>query len=419
MQPAPPPRRALLLVAAALVVVGLVAWLGRRSSPPPSRPPVAADVPAAPHQARVVGSIDRGDPTAHPKLLVEGPTEDRLRRNLDEYKKVAVYPPWSRAFTAGTKYLLHWNKPVVQDLPMDDRPGRETTYHFDADRAHVGYGEAITSWIEVWKNGDPTDRVPITVEDAWVIASNGPQAGRLVKLSYHDDGQDGDEVAGDGRYTNRFVPSSLPQLKQAMQVHLAATVSCCDGVRRQFMREFDYAPRAVVRVLGVSDRIKDGSLAVTLDLDVAERGTFDFEANLLSADGHVPIGYSQMNATLEAGRRTVDLVFFGRMFAEAGSDGPYLVRDIRGALLSLDGGEHNIWFTYDPPYLTQPYKRGDFSSAEWDAPEKQQKIQALQQLISATASGQIGGAPTGPTQAIQIDQNGVAHTISVPPPPAR
>jgi hypothetical protein len=365
---------------------------------------------AAPHEATVGGRAATAGAPAAPLLTMGGPTEDRLKRNLDEYKKVAVYPPWSRPFDEGTKYLLDWNKPSTADLPMSDKPGGETSYHFDADRAHVSYGEAITSWIEVWKSGDPGQRVPITVEDAWVMGDVGPKTGRLVRLSYHDDGQDGDEVAGDGRYTNRLVPSALPQLKQAAQVHLSATVSCCDGVRRMFVREFTYAPRKPLEVLGLSDRVRAGSLAVTLDVNVVERGTYDFEANLMSADGARPIGYSQMNYTLSPGRQTVDLVFFGRMFGEAGVDGPYLVRDVRGLLLSLDGGEHNIPFTYDGTYLTKAWRRADFSPAEWDAPEKREKIAAIERLIAQTAAGQIGGATAQP-QHIDIDEHGVAHVV--------
>ncbi|HWE30390.1 MAG TPA: choice-of-anchor X domain-containing protein [Polyangia bacterium] len=368
------------------------------------------------HRARVDGKGGAAaTATATPVLTLGGPTEERLRRNLDEYKKVAVYPPWSRPFTDGTKYLLSWNKPATSDLPMDDTPGKETTYHFDADRAHVAYGEAITSWIEVWKNGDPLHRLPITVEDAWVMGDVGPKTGRLVKLGYHDDGQDGDEVAGDGRYTNRLVPSQLAALKQATQVHLAATVSH-DGVRRMFVREFTYAPRKVVDVVGVSDSVRGGSLVVTLDVDVNERGTYDFEANLMSGDGAQPIGYTQMNFTLSPGRQNVDLLFFGRMFSERGVDGPFLVRDIRGLLLSLDGGESNIPFQYDTPYLTKPWRSAELSSSPWDAPEKGEKIATMEKLIADTAAGRIGG-PTSQPQHIDIDEHGVAHVVNDEPPP--
>src|SRR5262249_32931300 len=159
-----------------------------------------------------------------------------------------------------------------------------------------------TSWIEVWKDGDPQRRLPITVEDAWVNGTTGSKTGRLFKLSYHDDGQDGDEVAGDGRYTNRFVPAQVAALKQATQVQLSAVVSR-EGVRRVFVREFTYAPRSVVDVLGVGDSVRGGSLVVTLDVDVHDAGTYDFEANVVSGNGATPIGYSQMNYRLSAGRQ--------------------------------------------------------------------------------------------------------------------
>ncbi len=374
-------------------------------------------MPAAdPHAPRSEGRRAAPAVAAAPRVTLGGPTEDRLARNLEEYKKVAVYPPWSRPFTDGTRYLLAWNKPATSDLPMSERPGHETTYHFDADRAHVAYGQSITSWIEVWKSGDPSQRLPLTVEDAWVMGDVGPKTGRLAKLSYHDDGMDGDEVAGDGRYTNRLVPSQVAALQHATQVHLAATVSCCDGVRRLFVREFTYAPRQVVEILGLSDSVRGGSLTVTLDVDVLERGTYDFEANLMSGDGGTPIGYTQMNYTLAPGRQNVDLVFFGRMFAELGVDGPYLLRDLHGLWLALDGGEHNIPFEYGSTYLTKPWRHGELSPAEWDAPEKQQKIAALEHLIADTAAGRIGG-PVAQPQHIDIDDKGVAHVVADAPPP--
>jgi hypothetical protein len=410
-------RQQRLLVAGGVLAVALAAWLLW----PRARPAPSTNAPALPADgsrgARIDGKSAAPEAGKTPILTMGGPTEDRLRRNLDEYKKVSVYPPWSRPFDDGTKYLLAWNKPATSDLPMDDTPGKETTYHFDADRANVAYGQAITSWIEVWKNGDPQKKLPIDVEDAWVMGDVGPKTGRLVKLSYHDDGQDGDEVAGDGRYSNRFVPSQLPQLKQASQVHLSATVSV-DGVRRQFVREFTYAPRKVVEILGLSDAARSGSLVVTLDVNVNDRGTYDFEANLMSGDGSTPLGYTQMNYTLSPGRQTVDLVFFGRMFQERSADGPYLVRDVRGLLLSLDGGEHNIPFQYDTPYLTKPWRHSEFSASPWDAQEKRDKIAAMEQVIADTAAGRIGG-PTSQPQHIDIDVNGVAHVVNDPPAPPK
>jgi hypothetical protein len=164
--------------------------------------------------------------------------------------------------------------------------------------------------------------------------------------------------------------------------------------------------------------VRSGSLVVTLDVNVNDRGTYDFEANLMSGDGAAPLGYTQMNYTLSPGRQSVDLVFFGRMFQERSADGPFLVRDLRGLLLSLDGGEHNIPFQYDTPYLTKPWRHSEFSAAPWDAPEKRDKIAAMEQLIADTAAGRIGG-PTSQPQHIDIDVNGVAHVVNDPPAPPK
>lgn len=418
-------RRPLVVLALLALVALLVIFLRTGNSTAPREPSARAENSLA---------SSLGDPASRPPAspvaaalslsrtpTIAGPTVERLERSLNDYLAAAVYPPWSRAFDPGTEYLLTWNKPATADLPMDDRPGQETSYHFDADKAHVAYGEAITSWLEVWKNGDPAARLPVELRDAWVIGTSGPKQGRLVRLSYHDDGRDGDEVAGDRRYSNRFVPSSETVLSVSEQVHFYAVVSCCGGVERAFMREFTYAPRKVVTIRSMTDLARSGSLVLTLDLDVHEAGQYSFEANLTSPDGSLAIGYTQQAFPLDPGRRLVDLVFFGRMFAEKGVDGPYLARDVRGQKLSLDGEEHNIVFTYPGTHLTRPYRRSEFSSAEWDSPEKKQKIERFRSLLRDTRAGKIGGAsgPADVPRHIHIDENGVPRRVDDPAPPAR
>ncbi len=409
-------RRAPLLVLGAVALLGAAALFLSSSQPPATK-----NLATASTGITMALALDEIDPLAAapsgsvarpPPIRLSGPSAERLTQNLIAYQRAAIYPPWSRAFDPGTEYLLTWNKPATVDLPMDERPGQETTYHFDADRAHVAYGEAITSWIEVWKNGDPNQRMPIVVEDAYVMATTGPKPGRTVKLAYHDDGQDGDAVAGDLRYSNRLVPSKEPDLAQALQVHLMAVVSCCDGIRRSFMREFTYAPRKVLEIVGISDSIRGGNLALTLDVDVAEKGVYGFEANVMSHDGSVAIGFATANQTLGTGRAKVDVIFFGRMFGEKGIDGPYLVRDIRGERVFMDGEEHNIPFTYPSTYTTRAYRRADFSSDEWNSPEKTDKIARMKKLIADANAGRTG--PPVPSH-IHIDENGVARPVNDPP----
>ena len=202
-------------------------------------------------------------------------------------------------------------------------------------------------------------------------------------------------------------------------MHLSATVSV-DGVRRQFVREFTYAPRKVVEILGAQRR---GALRLARRHARRQRQRSRHLRLRSEPDERrrhaTPLGYTQMNYTLSPGRQTVDLVFFGRMFQERGADGPYLVRDVRGLLLSLDGGEHNIPFQYDTPYLTKAWRHSEFSPvAVGRAGEARQDRGDGEAHSPTPRPGAIGG-PTSQPQHIDIDVNGVAHVVNDPPPPPK
>lgn len=397
-----------------LVLAALLAWLLWPKPAPAPAPAAAAPAPLPmARQAEPEHRRGPGVPEDTAKLLAAAgaPTVEKIARAIDHFKEMNVYPPWSRAHDLGSKYLVEWQKPAASDLPMDETPGSETLYRFDADRAHVMYGEAITSFIEVWRVGDKSRRVPITVHAAYVNATSGPSTARTLPLSYHDDGLDGDEVAGDLRYTNRFVPSAHAALKSAQQVHLLADVES-GGQRRQMMREFTYAPRKVVEVLNVTEAQKDGSLAVTLTVDVIEAGTYTFLANLMAADG-TPIAWAEKPSPLGRGHHAVELVFFGRGIVEKGLNGPYHIRDVRGWLNFFNGEEMPIWFHEPRTFTTRPYLAKSFSGAEWNGPEKQAQLRSLEETLRKTQSGELGGA--GPSKHLHIGEDGVAREV----PPAK
>lgn len=336
----------------------------------------------------------------------------RLEQVLADYKADAVYPPWSRPHDEGTKYKLDWNKPSVSDLPFSDKPDRPSSYRFASDKAHVVWGDSLTSWIEAWEGDDDTKRIPLKITNAFVMAVGGPKAGRLVPLEYKDDGVNGDAKAGDLRYSCRLTPSEHPALNLSYQVQLNAVIEQGDA-RRLIVREFTYAPRPIVNVTGISDAIKDGNLVVQLAVDVLEKGVHTFEANILSGDGKTPVGWLKETRPLEAGKHVVELRFFGKLFHDKQVDGPYLIKDVRGFLRFLDPGaqETPIWWKWDQTHLTKPYKPVDLSPKEWDDPEKTEVIDRMNKLIADTKAGKIG-QPTDKPKHIHIDENG--KTVEMP-----
>ena len=299
---------------------------------------------------------------------------------------------------------------------MDDTPGKETTYHFDADRANVAYGQAITSWIEVWKNGDPQKKLPIDVEDAWVDGRRRPEdrSPREALLSRRRPGR------RRGRRRRPLFESFRAVAAAAAQASVASA-PVGDGERRR------RAPpvRARVHLCAAQGRRRSSASATPRaparssspsTSTSTMRGTYDFEANLMSGDGSTPLGYTQMNYTLSPGRQTVDLVFFGRMFQERSADGPYLVRDVRGLLLASTAASTTSPSSTTRRYLTKPWRHSEFSgSAVGRAGEAREDRGDgeghRRHRVRAHRRADVAAA------AHRHRRHGVAHVVNDPPPP--
>ena len=124
-----------------------------------------------------------------------------------------------------------------------------------------------------------------------------------------------------------------------------------------------------------------------MPVDVEQAGLYLIDANLYTKDGD-PLASSRFKEPLDEGRQTVALRFFGKILHDAARDGPYTVGELRGALAAP---EHTPAQVLMPPYpgeiTTAAYRAADFSAAEWDAPEKRERLRRLQRLEA------LGGAP--------------------------
>ena len=116
-----------------------------------------------------------------------------------------------------------------------------------------------------------------------------------------------------------------------------------------------------------------------------------------------PVAYVSFEGELEAGAQTVNLQFWGKIIKDKGLDGPYLVTQLRAkrnnepitpAMLKRmhDSGQEIPEPNYTEPleeyagmtetYRTQPYEARNFSSAEWDSPEKAGRLEMLRQAMN-------------------------------------
>ncbi|MFW5740934.1 MAG: choice-of-anchor X domain-containing protein [Myxococcota bacterium] len=402
-------RGILVAVVVAALALGLLLRSSSQRVPEPAAASANALLSSAPrHDDSHVDT--RTGPS--PRLLAESRARvasvRKLEAALETFLRNNQYPPWSRPIDEGTRYKLQWNVATTSELRLSDEPGMETQIAFRADRAHVMFNEPLVTWIEVWRKGDPSNRIPATIVSAWVISTRGTRPGRAVELQYRDDGGGGDEVAGDRRYTNRFVPAEHAELRTPQQVQIHAVVEA-DGVRTMVSRDFTYTPRPILDLLSIEDGLRKGHLVISLSLDVYESGLFTFEANLMSGDGETALVYADESIELQAGRRTASLRFFGKAIVDKGLGGPYQVRDIRAVLRASTPSEDNLrWFS-DRTHVTKGYALDAFSAAAWDAPEKREKTASFRELIEQTRAGELDGEPS---PHLHIGADGVAREVS-------
>lgn len=229
--------------------------------------------------------------------------------------------------------------------------------------------------------------LPLIIEnvEAEVTAAAGPAPLPLGGLKFVDDGSTGDETAGDGTYTaNLTIADHTPGL-----VELAARVRLANrepndpldaqALRAQFSISAQPPARFVERV---TDRLRDGSLIVTVGLQVEKPGRYRVFANL-EHDGEL-LAYAKEDRDLEAGLQQVELLFFGKILHDSGIDGSFDVTQLRGQRFNLDGNESGSLsdplLPVERAHRTAAYSAADFSPDEWTSPYKQERISELSAL---------------------------------------
>lgn len=362
-------RRKLIIGGVLAAALGLLV-VGRTSAPPTRERMAAATVQPPP-----IASVASEAPGA-PGLEREMLSAASLREALATYERDSVYPPTSHLWTEQTAGERQpWNQPFPVEHALDDRPGQETVFRLASDRHHVAAGEALTSTLQVTRR---TERLPVIVHSAIVEAAGQGRTG--IDLVFRDDGAEGDAVAGDRIYTNRFVPSAHEALLVARRVRLQIDLEA-GGVERLANLDFTYTPRDLLRLRDVASDVRDGSLVSTLALDVYEPGAYRFDADVFAADGVTQIGWiSDGWRELAVGTTHVDLALFGKVLRDRGIAGPYVIANIRAERRSTDDEVEMFW-SDARTYATRAFALAAFSAEPWDGEERSEALAAMRQAV--------------------------------------
>ncbi|HSL83721.1 MAG TPA: choice-of-anchor X domain-containing protein [Thermoanaerobaculia bacterium] len=229
-----------------------------------------------------------------------------------DYRQEARYPPHARAIEAG-------------------RPDPVRARHAPTRHALGGPGGEPPR-LEVWAAAvsfqapEPVDLFASLQgpgrRAAAITGEVQDSAGRTVgEVTYRDDGLAPDERAGDGVYSARFeLPEGeAPEPAEAYLVQVHATLE--DGDFRKVATGFLYSSPWARLTGEIRDRVVDGDLVISAQVQVERAGRFHVEGTVHTLGGE-PVGWAQAAAELEPGTHWLDLSFYGLMFHDRRVSGP-------------------------------------------------------------------------------------------------
>jgi hypothetical protein len=149
----------------------------------------------------------------------------------------------------------------------------------------------------------------------------------LARLTFHDDGTQGDAQAGDLLFTAAFQPAADRAEAFTHGTFVMVEARTLEGELRVATTGFMYSMPNAHLTGRYRDSIEDGHLVIAAEVAVTEAGRLHLEATLAAADGK-PIAWAQNALELAEGTGWIPLTFWGLILHERGVDGPYVLRTV-------------------------------------------------------------------------------------------
>jgi hypothetical protein len=390
-------RRVLFWGALVAVVVAIVVVATRGGSPEraPQAPAAgsAGEHPAIePPGTRPIATekIARGGAGAPGEVMPDRDVD--LREVYANFLELARFPPLSRPLGPDQHDLLRpyarYESPVVITEPTGNvRPDPDDLYYgiLTADRYALVGGEKAAVWFKVWKGEKEGPGVAVQIDAVNVVGLSGggeDEVGAITLAPVEE---------GGGTTYRGVLDLAALGAQRAGEYRVDLYFRGPDGEPVGGRLDFLYTPAVAVPAKFTGkfrDSVQNGSLVVSFQVDVSRAGRYDFNANLIDRDGK-PVGWSRaIIEEMAPGKHWVDLQYFGLIFHDQKASGWFELDQLRGHR-SMPGETPDRELMPPPGkrHRTASYRLEDFSSAEWDAPEKHEQIQMYERLIREQDQG--------------------------------
>jgi hypothetical protein len=359
------------------------------AGPPVPEPPQAA--PSGPRRGAPLGPqalAERREllARAHARL-------DRAKQALASYRLSTRYPYDSRpASEHGDQWVAH---PLLAgDVPLRVPGGTAAPgvhLHTTQQAVFASGSDAVT--LTVTALDDDGNVLPLRILRSVTQAPVDAQAPQraapppAVTQLFVDDGTQGDARAGDGTWTTRLQPAGEGFAGWGGLVRTELTVLAA-GTQGYVAFDVVYAPETPATWAGpASEAFEDGSLVITLPVQVAQPGRYVVTGRLDDAEGK-PFALLSFNDELAAGAQQVRLLVWGRLVRDLKPAFPLTLHDVDGFLLKPDAFPDRALM---PPrdgvvLTTRKYAVAAFSDAVWQSEETARYVGELGKDVQAAQS---------------------------------
>ncbi len=333
------------------------------------------------------------------------PAVDELVRRHDGIMQDAIYatrfPPNSQPLRKDMLDLIHPNRRYESPHPVfavgsgangATDPSNDFYVLFTGPSMAIAPGQPAIATLQVFQGANnQSNPVAVSIQSLRLLKFAQPNFLPVnASLTMQDDGQNNDAQANDNIYTCSFVPTSIPDLQSFNgQVRLEVTFSVPGSDKPgKAALVFMVGSQAPATFTGqTTEQMGSQGLTISTVVQVTNPGSF-FVQGLLFDANDTPIGYAIDRETWTAGPQLANFLFFGLLFHEAKAVSPYHFKTLTGYRLPDPGDPHQQMIPeWDGDYQTKAYNLNDFSTSEWDSPQRNQQLNNVANFASAQPTG--------------------------------
>ncbi|MBU1218344.1 hypothetical protein KKF34_19715 [Myxococcota bacterium] len=315
-----------------------------------------------------------------------------VKKLLELYKKSKRYGYNTFKLTEDMVDVLNPNRfhPVTapfttkeesENGQFNDDPEERIFFRFETDRFSFIEDEKLEVRLAIYKGEKTKKPVKAALSDVVVFKNN--KTGTFEKISTLSLGEYSPRFPGDGQYVGNFQPSIF--IKDEFDGYLKFLVKWqIEGenpTNTELLVHYTKFSPAVFNGK-IRDEVIDGSLKITVGLNVEKTGKYILTALLYDSSGKITVAYSNISVQLTSGETEATFPFYGMLFRDLGVAGPYKLKRLSGYLSGASTyGKGALLRDWNGNYSTQPYKIEEFSDEAYSDPDMQGTISAYEKQI--------------------------------------